>query len=83
MFFLYRISCTAGVAELADARDLKSLVGNRVPVRVRSPAPIISRLHRLCSEGFVPPGIEKTHAASRINDAATPAILSLPGMLFK
>ncbi len=30
----------AGVAELADARDLKSLVSNGVPVRVRPPAPL-------------------------------------------
>ena len=29
----------AGVAELADARDLKSLAGNSVPVQARSPAP--------------------------------------------
>ena len=29
----------AGVAEQADARDLKSLDGNIVPVQVRSPAP--------------------------------------------
>ena len=31
--------CFAGVAELADAADLKSASGNRVPVRSRPPAP--------------------------------------------
>ena len=31
---------SAGVAELVDARDLKSCGSNPVPVRLRSPAPI-------------------------------------------
>ena len=36
----YRYRSIAGVAELADARDLKSLDSDVVPVQARSPAPV-------------------------------------------
>ena len=35
----------AGVMELADVMDSKSIVGDNVPVRVRPPAPRISQAH--------------------------------------
>ena len=41
-YYIYAIInfvLNAGVAEQADARDLKSLGGDIVPVQVRSPAP--------------------------------------------
>ena len=37
---IYRYRSIAGVAELADARDLKSLDSDVVPVQARSPAPV-------------------------------------------
>ena len=42
----------AEVAKLADARDLKSLDGNIVPVQVRSPAPNWSRSNLMGLTGF-------------------------------
>ena len=35
----YQLPIFAGVVELVDTRDLKSLGSDTVPVRVRSPAP--------------------------------------------
>ena len=46
----------AGVAELADAADSKSAVGNNVPVQVRSSAPLgITRLRGVFARSFFMP----------------------------
>ena len=47
---------------MVDTRDLKSLAGNCVPVRVRSPAPRRSKLYIACSDLFYKS--ERTHAAA-------------------
>ena len=47
---------------MVDTRDLKSLVGNNVPVRVRSPAPRRSKLYIACSDLFYKS--ERAHAAA-------------------
>lgn len=43
----------AGVAELADASDSKSDVGNNVPVQVRPPAPVSQSLAGFSCEAFL------------------------------
>ena len=50
----FKIQDQAGVAELVDARDLKSLEGNLVPVRFRPSAlKHIKELWQICRNSFL------------------------------
>src|SRR5580692_424879 len=66
----------ADVAELVDARDLKSLDGNVVWVRVPPPAPMASRHRESPQLPNVAPGLTGVLSFSTLNAKVNPARIS-------
>ena len=67
----------ASVAKLVDARDLKSLGGNTVPVRLRPEAPKIQGLRFLTKSFFIACRFSRdTHVTLKINSPQNTAMLA-------